>query len=136
MCIRDRYLEAAIGISQFTGLVMMLIVGFGLMFQFPVGVFAVVASGLISLELLKSYRSVVFIFILLLSALLTPPDAVSQLIMGLPTYALFELGLLAAAIARPASEISDQKKSETQSEDNMKENLHLRVPFQIWRCHP
>ena len=93
------YLEAAIGIAQFLGLVGMLFLGFGLMFQFPVGVFLVVKSGFIGLEQLKNLRAVVFVVILILSALLTPPDFVSQLLMGVPTYILFELGLIAAKYA-------------------------------------
>lgn len=93
------YLQPAIGIGQFISLSMMLIAGFGMMFQFPVAVFFIVSTGLISLDLLKSYRAVVFVFILILSALLTPPDVVSQLIMGFPAYALFEMGLFAATLA-------------------------------------
>lgn len=95
------YLQAAIGIGQFVGLVTMLMLGFGVMFQFPAAVFVVVSTGLVSVEGLKSYRAIVFIAILVISAFLTPPDVFSQLLMGVPTYLLFELGLLAASIAVP-----------------------------------
>ncbi len=92
------YLEAAIGIAQFVSLTGWLILGFGVMFQFPILVFIVVRSGLVSLERLKALRSVVFVLILFISALLTPPDFVSQLLMGVPTYLLFELGLILSSI--------------------------------------
>jgi sec-independent protein translocase protein TatC len=92
------YLEAAIGIAQFVSLTGWLILGFGVMFQFPILVFILVRSGLVSLERLKAQRAIVFVVILFVSALLTPPDFVSQLLMGIPTYLLFELGLILAAI--------------------------------------
>lgn len=96
------YLEAAIGISQFTGLFGMLMLGFAVMFQFPAGVFLLVRAGIVSLALVKSQRAVVFVAIMIVSAILTPPDVVSQMLMGIPTYLLFELGLLAAVFAKPA----------------------------------
>ncbi len=93
------YLEAAIGVNQFVSLLMMLILGFCTMFQFPAAVFIVVVTGIISVKRLKTYRATVFVIILAVSALLTPPDIFSQLLMGLPTYLLFEVGLLAANLA-------------------------------------
>jgi sec-independent protein translocase protein TatC len=42
----------------------------------------------------------VVVAILVFAALLTPPDIISQLMLGLPTYLLFEMGLLAARVTR------------------------------------
>jgi sec-independent protein translocase protein TatC len=92
------YLQAAIGIGQFVGLVFMLIIGFGLMFQFPAGVFILVLSGLVDICRLKALRPYIFLGIFIVSALLTPPDVFSQVMMGIPTYLLFEIGLLAASL--------------------------------------
>jgi sec-independent protein translocase protein TatC len=108
------YLEAAIGISQFVSLLMMLILGFGIMFQFPAAVFIVVATGIISVAKLKTYRATVFVIILAVSALLTPPDIFSQVLMGLPTYILFELGLLAASFAATSRETHADKEQKTE----------------------
>jgi len=91
------YLQAAIGIGQFVGLVFMLIIGFGLMFQFPAGVFVLVLSGLVDIRRLKALRPYILLGIFVVSALLTPPDVFSQIMMGGPTYLLFEIGLLAAS---------------------------------------
>lgn len=102
------YLEAAIGISQFVNLLVMLVIGFGLMFQFPIAILLFVKAGIVSISKLKSLRSVIIIFIFVISALLTPPDFVSQLLMGIPTYLLFEIGLLIASL----SVKSDNKSTE------------------------
>lgn len=96
------YLEAAIGFEQFISLISMLVLSFGVMFQCPAAVFLMVRTGIVSLEKMRSLRSVIFVTILIISAILTPPDVFSQMMMAIPTYLLFELGLLAARFfARP-----------------------------------
>ncbi|MDD5729002.1 MAG: twin-arginine translocase subunit TatC, partial [Victivallales bacterium] len=58
-----------------------------------------VLSGLVKIETMKKLRAIVLICILTLSALLTPPDIFSQLLMAIPTYLLFELSLFMAGAA-------------------------------------
>jgi len=92
-------LQAAIGLSNYIVLVGMLMLGFGIMFQVPIVVFFLALSGMVKLETIKKLRAIVLIAILTLSALLTPPDIFSQIMMAVPTYLLFELSLLIASIA-------------------------------------
>jgi sec-independent protein translocase protein TatC len=92
-------LTPAIGISNFTSLICMMMLGFGIMFQLPIIVLFLTISGMIKLETLKKLRPIVLVVILVLSALLTPPDVISQLMMGLPTYLLFELSLFISSVA-------------------------------------
>jgi sec-independent protein translocase protein TatC len=111
------YLQAAIGIGHFVSLLLMLMLGFGIMFQFPPVVFVIVSTGLVRVETLKSYRALVFVGVFIVSALLTPPDVFSQLLMGLPTYLLFEVGLLAASFtgSRYDKESEDSEKADLNS---------------------
>ncbi len=92
------FLQAAIGIGQFVSLIIMLMLGFGLMFQFPVGVFVLIVTGIIEIEKIRAARSYIIVAVFIISALLTPPDVMSQALMALPTWLLFELGLLVASI--------------------------------------
>ena len=69
---------------------------FGLMFQFPLVTYALIRSKIVSYEGIKTKRPYVFVGILILSGLLTPPDVVSQLMLTIPTYLLFEAGLFMA----------------------------------------
>ena len=86
-----------IGLSQFISLAGMLILGFGIMFQMPVAVCIVVRFNLVSLERLRHSRPYVIIIILIITALLTPPDVISQIMLAAPTWLLFELGIMFAS---------------------------------------
>ncbi len=95
------YLEAAIGFEQFINLTGMLSIAFGAMFQCPAVVFILIRTGVVSIERITSLRSVIIVVILVISAILTPPDVFSQLMMAIPTWLLFEIGLLAARLFSP-----------------------------------
>lgn len=70
-----------------------LIIKFGLMFQFPLITYMLIRSGITSYAAVAAKRPYVFTAILIIAAILTPPDIVSQLMLAVPTYILFELGL-------------------------------------------
>jgi len=69
-------------------------VGFGLAFQFPLLMIFLVKFGLIKVNTLSSIRGYVVVLLLIISAVLTPPDVMSQLIMFFPLYFLYEGTLL------------------------------------------
>ena len=77
-------------------LALWLSLAFGSMFQFPLVTYALIRGGIVSYETVCDKRPYVVVGILAVAALLTPPDVVSQLILGAPTYLLFEAGLFAA----------------------------------------
>ena len=90
-------LEPTIGLANFVNLASGLILAFGIMFQFPLAVLAGVKFGLVNVDTLKNLRPYIIVGILVLAAIFTPPDVVSQLMLGVPTWLLFEAGLLAAS---------------------------------------
>ncbi len=89
-------INAVFGISNIIGIALWLSVVFGLMFQFPLITYSLIRSGITSYAAVKNKRPYVFVGILIISALLTPPDIVSQLMLTIPTYLLFEAGLFFA----------------------------------------
>lgn len=89
-------IKAVFGVSNIVGLALTLSVIFGLMFQFPLITYSLIRSGMVSYDDIKKKRPYVFVGILILSGILTPPDIVSQLMLTVPTYLLFEAGLFAA----------------------------------------
>ena len=89
-------IKAVFGISNVISTALWLAVVFGLMFQFPIVTYALIRWGIASYEGVKSKRPYVFVAILIVAALLTPPDVVSQLMLAIPTYLLFEAGLFCA----------------------------------------
>lgn len=86
-------IHALLGISNIISLSLRLSVIFGLMFQFPLITYALIKANITSYNAVKNKRPYIFTIILILSALLTPPDIISQLMLTIPTYILFELGL-------------------------------------------
>lgn len=86
-------LQPVFGIGNIVSLALWLSFVFGVMFQFPLITYALIRANIVSYEAIKSKRIYVFIGILILAGLLTPPDIVSQLLLTIPTYILFEAGL-------------------------------------------
>jgi sec-independent protein translocase protein TatC len=89
-------LQPMIGIGNFMTLCGWLILAFSLMFQFPLVVVAAVRFGIISAKTIKDKRPYIIVLIFFLAALLTPPDVVSQILLAIPTWILFEIGLFFA----------------------------------------
>jgi len=87
-------------ITSYLDFVLTMLFAFGLAFEVPVAVVLLVVTNIVSIEKLQQSRGYVLIGIFVVAAILTPPDAVSQTIMALPMYALYEGGLLMARILR------------------------------------
>lgn len=71
---------------------------FGVAFEVPIAVVLLALTGMMSVEKLTSSRGYVLIAIFIIAAILTPPDAVSQCIMAIPMYLLYEGGLIMARV--------------------------------------
>ncbi|MGB1729707.1 MAG: twin-arginine translocase subunit TatC, partial [Crocinitomicaceae bacterium] len=72
----------------------------GLFFLLPVIIFLLSKVGLITPDFLRKYRRHALVIILILSALITPPDVISQVIVSIPILLLYEIGIL---VSRKAS---------------------------------
>lgn len=87
-------LKASLGIANFASLAGWMTLAFGLMFQTPVLALLAVRFGIVTADGLRRKRPYVMTVILIAAGILTPPDVISQLIMAVPTWLLFEFGLL------------------------------------------
>ena len=87
-------------ISSYLNFVIKLLVAFGLAFQMPIVIFASVKSGITSVETLSNARPYVVIGCFVFGMLLTPPDIISQTLLAIPTWILFEFGLLGAKLIK------------------------------------
>ncbi len=87
-------IENQIKISSFMGTVLSTIFYTGLLFLLPVLSYLFTKLGVMSSDFLKKYRKHSIVAILILSALITPPDLISQVIVGIPILILYEIGIL------------------------------------------
>ncbi len=104
MSFASQNINPVFGLSNIINLTLVMAAAFGAMFQMPLITIALVRSGIISYESLSDKRPYVIVIILILAAIFTPPDVVSQLMLGTPTYLLFEVGLFVAKLNRPEGE--------------------------------
>lgn len=65
----------------------------GLVFQLPVGVYFLSKLGIVTADLMKQYRRHAFVIILVVAAIITPPDMITQLLIGIPLYILYEISI-------------------------------------------
>ncbi|GHT86383.1 Sec-independent protein translocase protein TatC [Betaproteobacteria bacterium] len=92
---------AAPDIEQYLSFVMSMFVAFGVTFEVPVAVIVMVKAGLVTVARLREVRAYVIVGAFVVGAIVTPPDAISQIMLAVPICLLYELGLLiAAAISR------------------------------------
>jgi sec-independent protein translocase protein TatC len=75
---------------------------FGLAFEVPIATVVAVWSGATTVEKLKQHRAYVIVGAFVIGMLLTPPDMISQTLLAIPMWLLFELGLLFASWYHPA----------------------------------
>jgi len=83
-------------ITSYVSTLSMLVLASAIMFQLPVVVYFLSMSGLVTSKMLKSYRRHSIVVILILSAVITPPDVISQLLIAMPILVLYEVGILIA----------------------------------------
>lgn len=83
-------------IISYVGTVTTLVLACALLFQLPIVVYFATKAGLVSSVLLKNYRKHSIIVILILSAVLTPPDPFSQVLIAIPLGLLYQLSVLIA----------------------------------------
>lgn len=80
---------------------MTLIFAFGLCFQMPVLLTLMARAGLITADWLVSMRKYAIIIIFIVAAILTPPDVISQMMLGVPLWALYEISILLIRFSNP-----------------------------------
>jgi len=85
-------------ITDYIGFVMMLVLVFGLAFETPVATVLLVWTGITSVEKLGTARPYVFLGAFVVGMLLTPPDVISQIMLAIPVYLLYEIGIIMAKL--------------------------------------
>ncbi|MBR0409780.1 MAG: twin-arginine translocase subunit TatC [Eubacterium sp.] len=78
---------------------------FGIMFQLPIVIVWLTRLGLVTTAQLRSARKFVILAIFTIAAILTPPDVISQVMLGGPLLVLYEVGILCSILAKPGNDL-------------------------------
>lgn len=98
-------------ISTFTTLTFMM----GIVFQLPVFAFILGRMGFIDADMLRGYRSYAFVIIMIIAAIITPPDLFTLIMVTIPIYGLYELSIL--VLRRWAPAVAEEEDKEEDEED-------------------
>jgi sec-independent protein translocase protein TatC len=99
-------------IESYFDFVLTMFIAFGLTFEVPVVVVVLVRMGLISVDKLKQFRPYVIVGAFVVAAVVTPPDAMSMMLLAVPLCILFEVGLLAAPLFVKMTQAPEEPKEQ------------------------
>ncbi|MDZ7826445.1 MAG: twin-arginine translocase subunit TatC [Gammaproteobacteria bacterium] len=97
----------ATDINAYLSFVLKLFFAFGFAFEIPIATLLLVWSGAADVESLKAKRAYVVVGCFVVAMLLTPPDVISQLLLALPMWLLYEVGILFARFVRKRQQEED-----------------------------
>jgi len=101
-------------ITSYVSTVVLLVFGSGLLFQLPVVIYFLTKIGIVTPKFLRTYRKHSIIIILIVAAIVTPPDPLSQMLISIPLYLLFEISILiSSSVAK--------RKAKEEAEELLKE---------------
>ena len=97
-----------LSIDKYVGFLFSFILPFGVVFELPVAIYMAARMGLVTYKQLAAGRKFVFFGIFIAAAILTPPDVVSQIMLGLPMYVLYEVGVQVSRFTKNRREVTEE----------------------------
>lgn len=105
--------EVMTDIAKYLDFVLVLFLAFGLAFEVPIAVVILAWTGMVSPDSLASKRPYVIVGAFVIGMLLTPPDVISQTLLALPMWILFELGLIMARFIKPRDSAEEKEPDQS-----------------------
>jgi sec-independent protein translocase protein TatC len=104
--------EAMPGVDNYLGFIMKFVFGFGISFLLPVVLMLLERAGIVTLEQLKAGRRYAIVGMAAISAVLTPPDLLSQILLLVPMVMLYEMAIIAIRITRRKRDKIEQSQAD------------------------
>jgi sec-independent protein translocase protein TatC len=99
-------------IASYLDFVIKLFLAFGIVFEIPVAIILLIRTGAVTPESLAAKRAYVVVGCFILGMLLTPPDVISQVLLALPMWILYELGIIIGRRITPKKKKDDNDDEE------------------------
>lgn len=112
----DLEITPTIGINQFFSFLLKLIVPFGILFQLPVVTLFVSRLGLINPKLMIKFRKYAYFVLIVISVLLAPPDLVSNIIIAIPLFILYEVSIVISRMGYRKYEVAEKERQLVEEE--------------------
>ncbi len=115
-------------IGRYLDFVLKIFIAFGVAFEVPIITFVLVRLGMTSAEKLASKRPYVIVGAFVVGMLLTPPDVISQFLLAIPVWLLFELGLVLSRVMinnNKSNGIAIQKSEEPRFKSGTEEEMEI-----------
>ncbi len=87
-------------LGKYLDFILNMFLAFGLVFELPILIYFLARFGIVTPQFLRKYRRHAIILVLIVAAVITPPDVFTQIIIALPMIALYEVSIALAAVAR------------------------------------
>ena len=100
-------------INHYLNFILKLFFAFGISFEIPIATFLLVLGGVISVEKLTKNRPYIILLAFVVGMLLTPPDMISQIMLAIPIWLLFESGLLVSRYWLAKNNTADDENANT-----------------------
>jgi sec-independent protein translocase protein TatC len=104
--------EMTTDIDNYLSFVLTMFLAFGVTFEVPIVVVILVRMGVVTVQKLKQIRPYVVVGAFIISAVVTPPDVFSQLILAIPLIVLYEAGIIAARLFVNKPAVAAEKEGE------------------------
>ena len=101
------YADPLLRLSDYLSFVLTFLLPFGLVFQLPIVILFLTRMGIVTPKFLAQKRKYAFFIIVVIAAVLTPPDVISQALMALPIYLLYEISILISYLFRKKKKVSE-----------------------------
>ena len=96
-----------IDLASYVGTVRAAVIACGIMFELPIIIFFLTKVGLVTPEILKKYRKIALVIVLILAAVITPPDVTSQIVVAIPVLILYQVSIYISKLV-----VKKEKKKE------------------------
>ncbi|MCW8899378.1 MAG: twin-arginine translocase subunit TatC [Gammaproteobacteria bacterium] len=104
-------------ITKYLDFVLKMFFAFGMAFEVPIATIIVISTGMTTAEKLADKRPYIIVVAFIVGMLLTPPDVVSQMLLAIPMWILFELGLIfSRLLTRKRERLAKEQKAQEEKE--------------------